>query len=46
MGRLLAQCSMIVWDEVSMANKKALEALQNTSQDIRDAKDACKGGMF
>ncbi|XP_041451331.1 ATP-dependent DNA helicase pif1-like [Drosophila obscura] len=35
MARVLQQCSLIVWDECTMANKKSLEALNRTLKDIR-----------
>jgi hypothetical protein len=34
-GQVLKTCKVIVWDECSMAHKKALEALDRTLQDIR-----------
>lgn len=34
-GRVLRDCSLIVWDECTMANRKAVEAVDRTLQDIR-----------
>jgi hypothetical protein len=34
-GQLLKTCKVIVWDECSMAHRKALETLDRTLQDIR-----------
>jgi len=35
-ARVLQQCSMIIWDECTMAHKRALEALNSTLQDLRN----------
>ncbi|XP_014784030.1 uncharacterized protein LOC106879105 [Octopus bimaculoides] len=35
-GMLLQKCQFIVWDECTMAHRRALEALNTTLQDIRD----------
>ncbi|XP_036146764.1 ATP-dependent DNA helicase PIF1-like [Monomorium pharaonis] len=35
MGKILQKCKLIVWDECTMAHKKALEALNRTLQDLR-----------
>ncbi|XP_036347381.1 uncharacterized protein LOC118756745, partial [Rhagoletis pomonella] len=34
-AKILAECSLIVWDECTMAHKKAVEAVNRTLQDIR-----------
>ncbi|KAJ8732125.1 hypothetical protein PYW08_014855 [Mythimna loreyi] len=34
-GHVLKDCSLIVWDELTMANRKAVEAEDRTLQDIR-----------
>ncbi|XP_045498452.1 uncharacterized protein LOC123696361 [Colias croceus] len=34
-GHVLKDCSLIVWDECTMANRKAVEAVDRTLQDIR-----------
>ena len=34
-AQVLKQCKLIVWDECTMAHKRALEALDRTLQDIR-----------
>ncbi|XP_059169815.1 uncharacterized protein LOC131951424 [Physella acuta] len=36
MGKVLQTCELIIWDECTMAHKKALEALDRTLQDLRD----------
>lgn len=36
MAKVLQTCKIIVWDECTMANKKALEALDRTLQDLRN----------
>lgn len=36
MGKVLQQCSLIVWDECTMTHKKALELLNITLQDLRN----------
>ncbi|XP_059149801.1 uncharacterized protein LOC131936752 [Physella acuta] len=43
-GKLLKQCAIIIWDECTMAHKKALEALGRTLQDLRSNK-AVMGGV-
>ncbi|KIH68828.1 hypothetical protein ANCDUO_00835 [Ancylostoma duodenale] len=35
-AQVLKMCRVIVWDECTMANKRALEALDRTLQDIRE----------
>ena len=35
-GEVLKRCDLIVWDECTMAHKKALEALDRTLRDIRN----------
>jgi hypothetical protein len=35
MGKVLTKCKLIVWDECTMAHKKALEALDRTLRDLR-----------
>lgn len=34
-GTTLQRCKLIIWDEVTMANKKGLEALDRTLKDLR-----------
>ena len=34
-AKVLEQCSLIVWDECTMSHKRALEALNNTLQDLK-----------
>lgn len=36
MAKVLQRCQLIVWDECTMAHKKALEALNRTLQDLRN----------
>lgn len=35
-GRILKRCKAIIWDECTMAHKKLLEAVNRTSQDLRN----------
>ncbi|CAF3254328.1 unnamed protein product [Rotaria sp. Silwood2] len=35
-AKVLQECKLIVWDECTMAHRKALEALDRTLQDLRD----------
>jgi len=35
-AKVLQECELIVWDECTMAHRKALEALDRTLQDLRD----------
>lgn len=46
MGRLLTQCKLIVWDECTMANKKSIEAMDNTLRDIRKNPNRIFGGTM
>lgn len=41
---MLRQCKLLVWDESTMAHKKAIEALNRTLQDLRNSTDIM-GGM-
>lgn len=34
-AQVLQECALIVWDECTMANRRALEALNRTLQDLR-----------
>ncbi|XP_065835787.1 uncharacterized protein [Oscarella lobularis] len=43
-SRLLRLAKVIIWDECTMANKKALEALDRSLRDIRE-NDALMGGL-
>ena len=43
-GELIKRCDFIVWDECTMANKKALEALDRSIRDIR-SDDRIFGGI-
>ncbi|XP_074106305.1 uncharacterized protein LOC141532045 [Cotesia typhae] len=38
MAHILRETKIIIWDECTMAHKKAIEALNRTLQDIRDCK--------
>lgn len=46
MGRVLQMCELIVWDECTMAHKKALESLDRTLQDFRDRNDPFGGAVI
>jgi ATP-dependent DNA helicase PIF1 len=35
MATILKTCSILIWDECTMAHKKSLEALERTMQDLR-----------
>ena len=43
-GKILMECRLIVWDECTMANKKSVEALNQTLQDFR-GNDKLMGGV-
>ena len=43
-ARLLCLAKVVVWDECTMANKKAMEALDRSLRDIRNS-DALMGGL-
>ncbi|XP_059222048.1 ATP-dependent DNA helicase pif1-like [Stomoxys calcitrans] len=42
-GKLIRDCSLIVWDEATMSNKTSVEALDRTMRDLR-SKNAPMGG--
>ena len=42
-GKLLCDCSLIVWDEATMSNKTSVEALDRTMRDLRN-KNSHMGG--
>lgn len=46
MGKVLKDCKLIVWDEISMAHKKSIEALHHTLMDIRDNKTIMGGVLI
>jgi len=43
-AHVLRKCKLIVWDEITMAHKKRIEALDRTLQDIWSSK-CLMGGM-
>lgn len=45
-GKLLKECSLIIWDEAPMMNKHAFEALHRTLQDIRKNKSLMGGVLM
>ncbi len=45
MATILKQCQLIVWDECTMANKLALEALDRTLRDIRETQQTAFGAV-
>ena len=45
MATILKQYQLIVWDECTMANKLALEALDRTLRDIRERQQTAFGGV-
>ncbi|GBP05743.1 ATP-dependent DNA helicase PIF1 [Eumeta japonica] len=42
-GKLMRDCSLIVWDEATMSNKSSVEALDRTMRDLRN-KNSPMGG--
>lgn len=46
MAKVLQTCKIIVWDECTMAHKKALEALDRTLQDLRDNTQPFGGALI
>lgn len=42
-AQLLRECSLIVWDECTMANKLSVEALDRTLRDIRESNNTMGG---
>ncbi|GFX34532.1 ATP-dependent DNA helicase [Trichonephila clavipes] len=42
-GKMLRECKPLEWDEITMSQKKAIEALNRTLQDLRDRK---RNGSF
>jgi hypothetical protein len=42
-AKVLQQCTAIIWDECTMAHKKALEALHHTLQDLRGNNEVMGG---
>eukprot|EP00106_Octopus_bimaculoides_P000143 XP_014767585.1 PREDICTED: ATP-dependent DNA helicase pif1-like [Octopus bimaculoides] len=45
-GQVLRRCHLIVWDECTMAHKRALEALDRALKDIRDCQAPMGGVML
>lgn len=45
-ARLLQQCHLIIWDECTMAHRKALEALNLTLQDLRNSRAVMGGALL
>lgn len=46
MARVLQTCRIIIWDECTMAHKRALEALDRTMRDLRDNQTIFGGVMI
>jgi hypothetical protein len=46
MGKVLQSCQLIVWDECTMAHKKALETLHRTLQDFRGNEQLFGGALI
>jgi len=44
MAKMLQECVLIVWDECTMSNKKAVEAVDHTLYDLT-GKDGVMGGI-
>lgn len=45
-AKVLQTCKLIIWDESTMAHKKALEALHRTIQDLRNSQSIFGGSMI
>lgn len=45
MAKVLKRSEIIIWDECTMAHKKALEALDRTLRDLRES-NKIMGGLF
>jgi hypothetical protein len=46
MGKVLQSCQLIIWDESTMAHKKALEALNRTLKDLRGNEQLFGGALI
>lgn len=46
MGKVLQTCKIIVWDECTMAHKKALEALDRSLKDLRNNTQPFGGALI
>ena len=46
MGKVLQSCQLIIWDECTMAHKKALEALHRTLKDFRGNEQLFGGALI
>ncbi|XP_050338247.1 uncharacterized protein LOC126764623 [Bactrocera neohumeralis] len=45
MAQVLKKCKLIIWDEITMAHKRSLEALDRTLRDLRN-NNRCFGGVM
>lgn len=45
MAKVLKECKLIIWDEISMAHKKSIEALNQTLKDIHE-NNTLMGGVL
>ena len=46
MGKVFQSCQLIIWDECTMAHKKALEALDHTLKDFKGNEKLFGGGLI
>ena len=46
MGQTLRVCDLIIWDEATMAHKRALEALDLTLRDFRESQQPFGGALL
>ena len=46
MAKVLQNCNLIIWDECTMAHKRALEALDRTLRDLRSNQVLFEGAMI
>ena len=46
MGKVLRESEIIIWDEVTMAHKKSLEALDRTMKDLRENNQLFGGALI
>ena len=46
MAKVLQNCNLIIWDECTMAHKRAFEALHRTLRDLRSNQNLFGGAMI
>ncbi|UYV67468.1 hypothetical protein LAZ67_5000717 [Cordylochernes scorpioides] len=45
-AKILQQCSLLIWDECTMAHRRSIEALDRTLKDLRDSNTIMGGVTF